>query len=79
MKPALSAALRQRLLLGIAALTLFPLLWMVAVSLMAPGDRQHVSRRRSCPPHPTLANYRELFAREGIGRYVANSVLLATA
>ena len=30
------------------------------------------------PQEPTLANYRELFAREGIGRYFFNSLLLAT-
>ena len=35
-------------------------------------------RRRSCRMHATLGNYRELFAHAGIGRYLANSVLLAT-
>ena len=63
------------LLLGIAAVTLFPLVWMVAVSLMAPGEAS------SYPPplfprQATLDNYRELFARAGMGRYLANSVLL---
>ncbi len=77
MKRTLSAALVNGLLLGIAALTLFPLLWMVAVSLMAPGAASTFPPPL-LPADPTLANYRELFAREGIGRYVANSVLLAT-
>ena len=29
------------------------------------------------PQQPTLDNYRELFARAGMGRYLANSLLLA--
>ena len=41
------------------------------------------SRRAPFPAHlaagsQTLANYRELFAREGMGRYFVNSLLLAT-
>jgi multiple sugar transport system permease protein len=31
------------------------------------------------PQQPTLDNYRELFARAGMGRYLANSLLLAVA
>ena len=77
-KGGLAAPLVNGLLLGAAALTLFPLLWMVSVSLMAPGEAS--SFPPPLLPHdPTLANYRELFAHEGIGRYLANSLFLATA
>ena len=62
----------------IAALTLFPLVWMIAVSLMAPGEASTYPPPL-VPDHATLANYRELFARAGMGRYVLNSVLLAVA
>jgi multiple sugar transport system permease protein len=59
---------------GIAAV--FPLLWMVAVSFMAPGEASHFPPP-VLPQHPTLVNYRTLFADAGIGRYFLNSLLLA--
>jgi multiple sugar transport system permease protein len=65
--------------LGLAALlTLFPLIWMATVSLMAPGEAS-VFPPPLWPHAPTFANYAELFGREGIGRYLANSVGLAVA
>jgi len=63
-------------LAALAAVTLFPLLWMAAVSLMAPGEASTYPPPL-VPAHPTLDNYRELFARAGMGRYLLNSVLLA--
>jgi multiple sugar transport system permease protein len=64
-------------LIALAALALFPLLWMLSVSFMAPGEASTFPP--PLVPHaPTLANYRELFAREGMGRYFANSLALAT-
>lgn len=60
---------------GIAAV--FPLLWMLAVSFMAPGEASHFPPPL-LPKQPTLANYRTLFADAGIGRYFINSLLLAT-
>jgi multiple sugar transport system permease protein len=62
----------------VAALTLFPLLWMLAASLM-PAGAASAYPPPIVPAHPTLANYRELFARAGMGRYLANSVLLTLA
>jgi multiple sugar transport system permease protein len=55
----------------------FPLLWMLAVSFMAPGEASHFPPPL-VPKQPTLANYRVLFANAGIGRYFLNSLLLAT-
>lgn len=66
------------LLVVAAAVTVFPLAWMLSVSLMAPGEASTFPPPL-LPSHATLANYRELFAQAGIGRYFANSMMLATA
>ena len=60
----------------IAALTLFPLAWMVSASLMAPGEASHYPPPL-LPKAATLDNYRELFAARGIGRQALNSLLIA--
>src|SRR5579875_3056844 len=65
-------------LLMLAALAVFPLFWMLSVSFMQPGEAN------SLPPpllplHPTLLNYRELFAHAGMGRYFANSLFVSSA
>ena len=66
---------------AVALLVLMPLLWMVSVSLMEPGQAAQFPPPL-LPEHPTLANYRTLFQDYGIGRYAFNSLLvsvLATA
>lgn len=66
---------------AVALLVLMPLLWMVSVSLMEPGQAAQFPPPL-LPEHPTLANYRTLFEDYGIGRYAFNSLLvsvLATA
>jgi multiple sugar transport system permease protein len=73
-----AGALVNGLLLGIATVTIAPLVWMVSVSLMAPGEAS------SFPPplmprQPTLSNYRDLFAHAGMGRYLVNSLVLTSA
>jgi multiple sugar transport system permease protein len=78
MTPGVAGFLVNGSLLGLAALALFPLLWMVAASLMAPGEASTYPPPL-LPADATLANYRELFARVGVGRYVANSVFLAVS
>ena len=65
-------------LLGAAAIALFPLLWMISVSLMAPGEAS-TQPPPLVPARPTLASYRELFARADVARNLANSVGLAVA
>lgn len=74
----LDAPLVNGLLLAAAAVTLFPLLWMVSVSLMSPGEASTYPPPL-VPARATLANYRELFDRAGVGRYLANSAFLACA
>jgi len=63
-------------LVALAAAALLPLLWMVAVSFM-PAGTASVSPPPLLPHHPTTANYRLLFASQGMGRYFANSLCLA--
>lgn len=71
-------ALVNGLLTLCALLTMFPLVWMVSVSLMAPGEASHFPPPL-LPRKATLANYRELFAHAGIGRYFLNSLMVAIA
>lgn len=61
----------------VALLVLAPLLWMVAVSLMQPGQAAQFPPPL-WPAHPTLDNYRTLFQDYGIGRYALNSLLVST-
>ena len=61
----------------VALIVLMPLVWMVSVSFMAPGEAA-VFPPPLFPSVPTLENYRTLFGTYGIGRYLANSVLVST-
>jgi multiple sugar transport system permease protein len=54
-----------------------PLLWMVSVSLMPAGEATAFPPAL-LPSEPTLAHYRELFARLHLARQAANSAILAT-
>ena len=75
--PRVAGLIVNGLLLGAATISLFPLLWMVSVSLMSPGEASTFPPPL-LPGHATLGNYRELFAHAGIGRYLVNSVVLTT-
>lgn len=64
------------LLLAMAVITIYPLVWMVFASLMPAGDAQ------SLPPpfwprQITFVHYAELFERLNLARYFANSLLIA--
>jgi multiple sugar transport system permease protein len=78
LKRRVQAPLVNGLLLAAAGATLLPLLWMVSVSLMSPGEASSYPPPL-VPTRATLNNYRELFDRAGIGRYLLNSVFLALA
>lgn len=54
-----------------------PLVWMLSVSLMPAGEATAFPPAL-VPSEPTLAHYRELFARLRLGRCAANSAILAT-
>lgn len=62
----------------LAAVAVFPLLWMLMVSFMPSGSAA------SLPPplwprHPTLAHYQQLLAAGGIAQAFVNSLALAIA
>jgi multiple sugar transport system permease protein len=78
MSPRLMKAIINGLLIGGTLVALFPLLWMLSVSFMAPGEASALPPPL-LPKHPGWANYRELFVRAGMGRYLLNSVLVAGA
>jgi multiple sugar transport system permease protein len=61
----------------VAFLVLMPLVWMVSVSFMQPGEAAAFPPPLF-PDNPTLENYRTLFADYGVGRYLANSILVST-
>jgi multiple sugar transport system permease protein len=65
-------------LVVLAALTLFPLAWMVSASLMTAGEALSLPPPL-LPDQPTLEHYRTLFARLDLGRAFANTLLLAGA
>ncbi|MGH8123572.1 MAG: carbohydrate ABC transporter permease, partial [Rudaea sp.] len=73
-----AAILVNGALIAAAVLVLFPLLWMLSVSFMQPGEASAFPPPL-LPAHATLANYRKLFERAGMGRYLFNSLLIATA
>jgi len=60
------------------ALTLLPLLWMLAASLMPAGEANSVPPRL-WPSTVTFEHYAALFTRLDLGRYILNSALLAGA
>ena len=64
--------------LAITALfALGPLLWMLSVSFMQPGESNSLPPPL-LPAHPTLANYQQLLSQTGIVRYFFNSLVVAT-
>lgn len=61
----------------VAFVTIAPLLWMLSVSFMAPGEASGFPPPLF-PANPGLDNYRTLFGSFGIGRFLANSLLVST-
>jgi multiple sugar transport system permease protein len=64
------------LLCLLAGFALFPLLWMVSVSLMQPGEASRFPPP-FLPAAPGLSAYRALFETTGIARYFLNSLFVA--
>jgi len=61
----------------VALLVLMPIIWMVSVSFMAPGEAATFPPPLF-PSDPTLENYRTLFSSYGIGRYLINSMVVSS-
>ncbi len=78
MNPRLATAAVNGALIALSVIVLFPLLWMASVSFMQSGEA-NAFPPPLLPGHATFANYRELFARAGMGRYLANSLAIAAA
>jgi multiple sugar transport system permease protein len=77
MDPRLARVLVNAGLVVVAVLSLAPLLWMLSVSFMQAGEASHFPPPL-LPAAATWHNYVELFSRAGMGRYVANSIIVAT-
>lgn len=73
----LSKTLLHLILILGAIICLFPFFWMVGVSLMAPGEAIQ-SPPPLLPKTPTLENFRTIFTRLAVGRYILNSLLIST-
>jgi multiple sugar transport system permease protein len=73
-----SAMLLYGLLAVGIVLTLLPLLWMLAASLMPPGEANSYPPRL-WPSAITFEHYAALFTRLDLARYLLNSTLLAGA
>jgi multiple sugar transport system permease protein len=78
MKPRLEPWLVNGALVAVALIAVFPLAWMVSVSVMAPGEASAFPPP-VLPASPTLDSYRELFTRGTIARNLLNSMGLAIA
>lgn len=78
MSQRLASVLVNSLLVALAVASLAPLVWMLSVSLMHAGEASTFPPPL-LPDSATLDNYRQLFGRMGMGRYMANSFLIASA
>ncbi|ATD67725.1 sugar ABC transporter permease [Luteimonas chenhongjianii] len=65
-------------LVALAVVALAPLLWMLSVSFMPTGEASGFPPPL-LPSAITFDNYQELFARAGMGRYFANSLMISAA
>ena len=59
-----------------AAITIYPLVWMVSASLMPEGEAQSLPPRL-WPSRVTFAHYNQLFERLNLARYFVNSLFIA--
>ncbi len=73
----LKAVLANLAVVALVAIVLFPLVWMVSVSFMSQGEAATFPPPL-WPSKPTLEHYRNLFVTQGMGRYMLNSLILAT-
>ena len=58
-------------------LVLLPLLWLVSTSLKGPAEDIFTSPPALLPRQPSLASYRQLFAANPMGTYLANSAIVS--
>jgi len=61
----------------VAAVTVFPFVWVVFTSFKGPNDAVFSVPPQLIPRNPTLANYVRVWDQLPIGRFFANSILVA--
>jgi multiple sugar transport system permease protein len=76
-RPASTVALHLALVGG-GLVVLAPMAWMLAASFMATGEANNYPPR-FVPQAPTLEQYRTLFSRLELGRYLLNSTIVSAA
>lgn len=64
-------------LIAIALVMLFPLLWLVSTSLKSPAENIFQFPPQLLPSQPTLANYVRVWQTNPFGRYLFNSSAIA--
>ncbi|MGF1569768.1 MAG: carbohydrate ABC transporter permease [Nodosilinea sp.] len=67
------------LLIGIAFVMVFPMLWLLSTSFKGPAENLLASPPQLIPQSPTLANYRQVWATNPFGQYFLNSTIVAVA
>lgn len=65
------------LLLAIALVMLFPLLWLISTSLKSPTENIFQFPPQLLPSQPTLGNYVRVWQTNPFGRYLFNSTAIA--
>jgi multiple sugar transport system permease protein len=76
MNPRFARVLINGSLMGLTALSLLPLLWMLSVSFMLPGAAGNLPPPL-LPAPATVENYLRLFVYARMGRYLVNSFAVA--
>ena len=74
---AVSAIAWYAVLTGLAAITVFPFLWMLLTSLKGPTDAITSVPPQFFPASPTLANYEKVLASLPILTFFQNSIIVA--
>lgn len=69
MEARLARAIVNGLLVGLGVISVAPLLWMLSVSFMQPGEASSFPPPL-LPSDPGWHNYRELFVKAGMGKSV---------
>jgi putative chitobiose transport system permease protein len=66
-------------LLGVAAFTVIPFLWLLSTSLKGPEDAVVAMPPELLPGHPTFDNYVRVWERLPVWRFFLNSLIVAAA
>ncbi|ELS04329.1 ABC-type sugar transport system, permease component [Xenococcus sp. PCC 7305] len=76
-KSKLNAIATYLLLIGIAILMLFPLLWLIGTAFKSPTENIFSFPPQLLPTQPTFENFKTVWATYPFGQYLANSAIVA--